>query len=520
MSSNNVSGSNVNPGNARNDTRNNGSTPRNNRGNGTGNAHVGGNGTAAALIKDLGARLFGGYAELLRMPHTARFSIGSVIACMPFPMVGMTITISVQHYYGNYALAGMLTAVQAIALAIASPVLGNLIAKFGQRQVSIPTIIVWIVSAIALTTCIANRAPEWVLYLLTPFLAAIPPWGAMSRARWTRLLKGDGERTNRALSLSGVFDECMWVVGNPLASTLAVISGMLAMSFTGVCVVVGALMFLTELSTEPPSQTVLARQAGMTRRDYREREAAKARALQASTAASEARAQAVRNGATDEEELDRIAAEAAQAARTAVDRGRKESIWGPGLITVCVTWFSLGAFQSATGISIIAFATEQSMKQYTGFVFACFSFSSLIGALFYGAKHWQIPLWKRFYFCLAVVNLGIGSFMFAKHLWVIMIIYLVIGVCQAPTWINGNQLMLHLVPPTRFTEGVAWMSAMNAIGSSAGSAIAGQFIDRYGSHGGFVVVTVLALSSLAIAFIGFRQIKTSTEQPTLTEVEV
>ena len=200
--------------------------------------------------------------------------------------------------------------------------------------------------------------------------------------------------------------------------------------------------------------------------------------------------------------------------------GRKASIWGPGLIAVCVTWFGLGAFQSAAGISIIAFATESNMKQYTGFVFACFSISSLCGALVYGAKNWAIPLWKRFYFCLAVVNIGIGSFLFAKHLWVIMIIYLLIGVCQAPTWINGNQLMLHLVPPSRLTEGMAWMGAMNSIGSSAGSAIAGQFIDRMGSHGGFLVVTTLALVSLAIAFIGIRQIKSSTEQPTLTEVAV
>lgn len=73
-----------------------------------------------AGAKSIGQRLFGGYAELLRIPHTARFSVGSVIACMPFPMVGMTITISVQHYYGNYSLAGALTAVQAIALAVAS----------------------------------------------------------------------------------------------------------------------------------------------------------------------------------------------------------------------------------------------------------------------------------------------------------------------------------------------------------------------------------------------------------------
>ena len=157
--------------------------------------------TIMAGIKEVGHKVFGGYAELLRIPHTARYSIGSVIACMPFPMVGMTITISVQHYYGNYSLAGMLTAIQAIALAVATPLLGKLTDKFGQRQVSIPTILVWIDAAVALTTSITNRAPEWVLYCLTPFLAAIPPWGAMSRARWTKILKGDQERTNRALSL-------------------------------------------------------------------------------------------------------------------------------------------------------------------------------------------------------------------------------------------------------------------------------------------------------------------------------
>ena len=466
-------------------------------------------------VKDIGQRLFGGYAELLRIPHTARFSVGSVIACMPFPMVGMTITISVQHYYGNYSLAGALTAVQAIALAVASPVLGKLVDKFGQRQVSIPTIIVWMVAAIALVSCITARVPSWILFCIVPFMAAIPPWGAMSRQRWTTLLKGDAEKTNRALSLSGVFDECMWVIGNPLASTLAVISGLLAFSFTGMCVVIGALMFLTELSTEPKSQTQLAREAGMTRKEYREREAARSKALQTEAAVEYARDKARAEGKTAAE-----VKAAMQKAATDIAAGRKESIWGPGLIAVCVTWFGLGAFQSAASISIVAFATEAHMKQYTGFVFACFSLSSLIGALVYGAKNWKIPLWKRFYFCLAVVNLGIGSFMFAKHLWVIMIIYLCIGVCQAPTWVNGNQLMLHLVPPTRFTEGMAWMGAMNSIGGSVGSAIAGQFIDRMGSHGGFIVVTTLALASLVIALFGFKQIKDSTEQPMLTTVSV
>ena len=444
-------------------------------------------------------RLFGGYAELLHMPHTARFSIGSVLACMPFPMIGMTITIAVQHYYHNYALAGALAAIQAIAMAVVGPLLGKLVDKFGQRQVAIPTVIVWLIAAGAMISCITARAPQWMLFVIAPFMAAIPPWGAMSRSRWTHLLKGDRVRTDRAMSLSGVFDECMWVIGNPLASALAVVSGTLAFGVTGACVVIGALMFLTELTTEPPSQTTLATQSGLTRRQYRKREAAKAEELRSGASP---KTQELRSG------------------DSAKSRRVKQSIWGPGLIALCVTWFGLGAFQSAASISIIAFATEQSMKQYTGLVFACFSISSLCGAIVYGAKNWITPLWKRFYFCLAVVNIGIGTFLFARHLWVIMIIYLIIGVCQAPTWINGNQLLLHIVPPTRFTEGVAWIGAMNSIGGSVGSAIAGIFIDRSGSQGGFLVVTLLALLSLVLAFVGFRQIKSSTETPTLTAITV
>lgn len=115
----------------------------------------------------------------------------------------------------------------------------------------------------------------------------------------------------------------MWIIGNPLASTLAVISGLLAFSFTGVCVVIGALMFLTELTTEPKSQTQLAREAGLTREEYRKREAAKAQKMRERDAADRARREAEARG--DDE----------QAVQAAVDRaiadsraGKKESIWG------------------------------------------------------------------------------------------------------------------------------------------------------------------------------------------------
>lgn len=130
-------------------------------------------------VKDVNHRIFGGYAELLRIPHAARFTVGSVIACMPFPMVGMTMTIMTQQYYGNYSLAGALTAVQAIAGAVVGPLLGTLVDRFGQRQVSIPTIVIWMLAAVSFVTCVRAQVTPWILFCIVPFFAAVPPWGAM-----------------------------------------------------------------------------------------------------------------------------------------------------------------------------------------------------------------------------------------------------------------------------------------------------------------------------------------------------
>jgi MFS family permease len=136
-----------------------------------------------AALKEAGHRIFGGYIELLRIHGTARFAVGAVIASMPAPMVVMTITISVQHNYNSYSLAGALTAVQAVSMAIIGPLLGKLVDKFGQRQIAIPTVIIWMIAAASLITAITLKAPAWILYGITPFMAAIPPWGAMSRRR-------------------------------------------------------------------------------------------------------------------------------------------------------------------------------------------------------------------------------------------------------------------------------------------------------------------------------------------------
>lgn len=433
-------------------------------------------------------RLFGGYAELLRVPHAARFTIGSVIACMPLAMIGMSITIGVQQIYGSYTFAGALSAVYSVSFALLSPQLGKLADRFGQRAAAIPAIIIWTIASQVFIAAANARVPEWVLFCIVPFLAFIPPWAAMSRARWRHLLKGDERRISTSLSLCSVFDECMWVVGNPLSSTLAVISGALAMRFGAICAVIGAVMVLTEATTMPPSQRDLERGADGASRDGR-------------------REVALAGGAFDAiEESEAAAAVTADLASPASSGG----IWGPGMIALLAIYFGLGAFQNATGVSIVSFAREAGVPQVSGLVIACFSVSSLTGALFFGAISWKTPLWRRFYTCLVVLAIGLSLFVLAPNLWMIGAIYLVVGLCQAPIFINGNEIIMHLVSPLRFTEAIAWSSTLYSIGCSCGSAIAGPFIDAYGHTGGFAMVAVLALVTLGIGLMGVKQVRAST----------
>jgi MFS family permease len=459
-------------------------------------------------------RIFSGYGELLRIPGTLRYAIGTIVANMPAPMVGMTVTIAVQNIYHSYTLAGALSATQAISTAILQPLFGQLIDRYGQRKVSRPVMCLWLVGALSMVLGLTFHIPAGLLFLIMPLLACIPPWGAMCRARWAYVLAGDTMRTDRALALCGVLDECMWVIGNPLASILAVWSYVGAFAFTAACVLIGAFLFLGAIATEPPSEQQKAQQAGMTLAQYRHQIAQKIAHQHAIDNAryEQQRAREHKNGGSTSPRQSKVGFWDKLSAIS--------PILSPAILALSVTWFGLGAFESATSISIIAMSKEQHVQNLTGFIFACFSFSSLVGVTVYGARQWRSPLWKRFYFCLSILVLGLGSFVFTNRVWQVMIIYLLVGVCQGPTWVNGNQSLLRLVPRSQFTETTAVMGAMNAVGGSAGSALGGRLIDLFGSRGGFAAVSILGIGMLLISLCGLKQIREATSNPIVSEVEV
>lgn len=101
-----------------------------------------------------------------------------------------------------------------------------------------------------------------------------------------------------------------------------------------------------------------------------------------------------------------------------------------------------------------------------------------------------------------------------------MIIYLLIGVVSG-TDLGERQSadVAFGAAHTVYRGHVAWMGAMNSIGS-VGSAIAGQFIDRMGSHGGFHCGDGFGAYLIGDCLVRLQADQGSNEQPMLTTVSV
>ena len=414
------------------------------------------------------------YRDILAIPRTVRFTLASELANLPLPMISITLVIAVQGAYGSYALAGSLSAVAGVAGAGGAALLGRLSDQYGQHRTGYPAIAVWVCALIATYTAIEMRAAPTLLFaLVVPLGACVPPFGAMARARWAYVLAEDTARVGTALAFMSIADEVIWMTGTPLATFLATaVSPLASFATAGVAAVVGAVVFLSDRTTEPPVGGAPARSATPTT-------------------------------STPSRSDDAQRRPGAQAGR----------LWSSGMVALCFVFFVVGASPSAVGVATVAMAREAGVPAVSGLVLASFSFASLISAVLYGARTWTSPLWKRFYAFLGLHAIGLSSLVLAPNIGVVALLLFATGFAQSPTWVNGGQIIMHLAPAGRFTEALSWTNGAAGIGGAAGASLAGILIDRAGSVGGYGLVGALSVLGAVIALVGLRSIREATTRP-------
>jgi MFS family permease len=379
------------------------------------------------------------YREILTYRSAWRFSLAGMLARSPMAMVSIGTVLMVQATYGSYGFAGAVAGVFTIAASAMAPVLSMLVDAYGQARVLRPALATNLIGLTALALVGVTHPPHaWVLAAAAVAGAGTGSYGSMVRARWSTLLVDAPGRLHTAYSLESVLDEVVYIAG-PAATTVLSVAphswGGLALAT--VLAFAGGTWFLAQRRTEPvPS----------------------------------GRSHQVRSVILD-----------------------------PAMALLALTFIATGSLFGAVDVATVAFSTEHGHRQAAGLVLAAFGIGSMLAGIIYGARSWRASPSGRFAIAATALAIGTVPFLVADSLTWLAITMLIAGAAISPMLISGNAIVVRVVPPAQLTEGLTWVGTALGIGIAIGSAVAGPTIDRYGSHGGFIVTTSAALMVAILA---------------------
>ena len=399
--------------------------------------------------------MLGTYLDILRYRQAWKFSAAGLVLRLPMSMVGLSTILMVRAEYGNYTLAGAVSAVNIIVMAICAPVLARRVDRHGQLRVMGPAWVIATLSMCGLVAAVFMHAPEWLLFI--PAALAGATWGApgaLVRSRWSTILHKPGQLTT-AYALESAVDEFVYIVGPVLSTVLGtVLHPGTSLAISIVALAVGGTLFLSRSDSEPA-----------------------------------------------------IIPYDPNAPRESVIRK-------PVVLVMATTYIGMGTTFGAMEVSMVSFTEELGAPAIGGILLALFSIGSLSAALVYGARTWRRPTWQLFVFGVILMAIGMSFFPVAFNIWTMAAVILITGLTCAPTMTNVNVIIQKSVSPAKLTEGLTWMSTSISLGVSLGTAVAGPAIDAIGARGGLFTMAGAGWAMVVLMLIGLPALRKSEAQPT------
>ncbi|MBE1585920.1 MFS transporter [Nonomuraea angiospora] len=368
--------------------------------------------------------MVGPYRGLFDGPGVKGFVLAGFIGRMPMSMLGIGVVLLVSALTSSYATAGGVAAMTNLAFAVAAPMSGRLVDRFGQGRVIPPFAVVNALALVALMLCAGFDLPDWTLYASGLLVGATSlSLGSMVRARWSVIHGGSG-KLHTAFAFESVVDEVIFVTGPALVTVLATaVNPYAGLVVALVCMLLGALALAAQRRTQPPVQPVKS------------------------------------------------------AAGT--------PILIPGIALLACVYLALGAVFGSVDLITVAFAEEHGAKSASGFLLAAFAGGSMVSGLWFGSREWKISLRGRFVRTLALFVVGLIPIMFIGDAWIMAAALFLAGFAISPTLITGFSLTERLVPPSLLTEGMAWISTSIGFGVAVGAWAGGRLTELFGASNAY-----------------------------------
>lgn len=385
--------------------------------------------------------MIGPYRGLFDGPGVKGFVLAGFFGRMPMSMLGLGIILLITAITDNYATAGAVAAMTNVSFAIAAPLTGRLVDRFGQARVITPMASLNAVALAALMLFAAGDFPEWTLYLAGFVVGATSlSIGSMVRARWSNLYGGTA-KLNTAFAFESVADEVIFVTGPALVTVLAtMINPFAGLLLAVVLMLGGSLALAAQRSTQPPVQTVR--------------------------------------------------------------HSSGSPILIPGIALLSCVFLAMGAVFGSVDLITVAFAEEHGVKGVSGFLLAAFAGGSMVSGLWFGSRHWTAPLRNRFVRALGVFALGLLPIAFIGDIRILAGALFLAGLAISPTLITGFSLTERLVPPALLTEGMAWISTSIGFGVAIGAWAGGRLTELFGASNAYAFSLTCALLAAAVGVAG------------------
>ena len=362
-------------------------------------------------------------------------------------MIGLGIVLLVSLQTGSYALAGALSATEALANAAVGPLIGRAIDRKGQHRI-LPLMTGGHIAALILFVVLVQRqAPVPLLFVAVALQGGLMPnIGAMIRARWAYLLVGEPRQLRTAFAYESVVDEAIFVIGPPVATVLAI--SLVPWGTLAACALLlglGVVLLVPQRGTEPPP------------------------------------AQKAVNGAGS-------------------------ALRYQGLLPLVIVFILLGGLFGSFEVVTVAFADEAGNKGLAGVLLALYSLGSAGAGLALGAMHFTVPLHRQLLVATAALALVTLPFPFIGSTWMLAVVCLLSGLAVSPVMISAFALTERLVPNARLTEGLIWTNAGLGLGIAFAAAGAGSVIDNYGASTAYFISAGCALGTFVAVLVAYRSL--------------
>ena len=337
---------------------------------------------------------------------------------------------------GSYWIGGSASASYSLAAAVAKPIGGRLVDRYGQRLMARALLAAFVAGSLALLAALSLVASPWVIVLLAGATGlAAPNVGALTRVRWTQMTKRSD--MTRWQALESVNDEINFIVGPSAVAVMAAwFTAPISLLAATALSVIGTLG-VTALPGEPST--------------------------------------------------------------VRLKRQRVGSWMNASHVALLGSVSGLGMVLGGLTVTVVAYTAELGYPAWSAAIFPLNAGASLVAALVVGrmrpgdmfSRQRKATLWL-----LAVLipyGLGEGIVWFT-------VTAMIAGLGTSPNLIQANTLVAATTSLERRTEAFSWIAAAAGVGIAAGSAISGLLVDAIGADAARIWVTVFGACPAAITF--------------------